>query len=251
MLPIFKSHYSIGKSILTLDYNKSSIDDGSDSVFALAIENKIKNLILVEDSLTGFLQAMKGCAKLGINLIFGLRVSVCNSISDENPSLSEHKVIIFPKNKDGCIILNKLYTTAKTKNNGFLDFEIINEIWDNDSLKMSIPFYDSFIFNNNLKFSNCVPDLSHVSPSFFIEENGLPFDLIIKREVLKFCDDAKLNNFHCKSIYYNNRKDFDAYTTYKCICNRKKFMSSLDKPNFDHLGSREFSFESWKEGQLV
>jgi DNA polymerase III alpha subunit len=251
MLPIFKSHYSIGKSILTLDYNKTSIDESADSIFALVNENKIKNLILVEDSLTGFLQAMKGCKKFGVNLIFGLRMSVCNDVSEENPATSTHKVIIFPKNKNGCIILNKLYTLAKTKNNGFLDFKIINEVWDKDSLKMSIPFYDSFVFNNALKFSNCIPDFSNISPDFFIEENGLPFDSIVKGNVLSFCDDGGFNIFNSKSIYYNKREDFDAYTTYKCICNRKYFLSSLDKPNFDHLGSREFSLQSWREGELV
>jgi DNA polymerase III alpha subunit len=251
MLPIFKSHYSIGKSILTLDYNKTSIDEGADSIFALANENKIKNLMLVEDSLTGFLQAMKGCKKLGINLIFGLRMSVCNSTSEENLTPSAHKVIIFPKNKNGCIILNKLYTLAKTKNNGFLDFKIINEVWDNDSLKMVIPFYDSFIFNNALKFGNCVPDFSNISPDFFVEENGLPFDSIVKEKVLSFCGSEGFDTFNSKSIYYNKREDFDAYTTYKCICNRKHFLSSLDKPNFDHLGSREFSFQSWGESKLA
>ena len=251
MLPIFKSHYSIGKSILTLDHNKTSIDDGSDSIFALASESKIKNLILVEDSLTGFLQAMRGCKKLGMNLIFGLRISTCNNTSEENPTPSAHKVVIFPKNKDGCIALNKLYTSAKTKNNGFLDFKIINEAWDNNLLKMVIPFYDSFIFNNSLKFSNCIPDFSNISPDFFVEENGLPFDSIVKERVLSFCSDAGFNTLNSKSIYYNNREDFDSYTTYKCICNRKHFLSSLDKPNFDHLGSREFSFQSWRESELV
>ena len=247
MLPIFKSHYSIGKSILTLDHNKLSLDEGSDSIFSLLSEGEIKKLILVEDSLTGFLQALKGCEKLGIDLIFGLRCLVCNDLADEDKEKSLQKVIIFPKNGEGCALLNKIHTKAQTEHGGMLDFVAINKEWDDSLLKMAIPFYDSFIFNNALTFSNCVPDFSLISPDFFVEDNGLPFDLIIKKRVADYCKDNNFRSRLTKSIYYNNKDDFDAYTTYKCICNRRHFSSSLDKPNFDHLGSREFCFQSWKE----
>ena len=53
VLPLFKSHYSLGKSILNL----SSIDnqpDESDSIFSILKENDLQELILVEDCLTGF-----------------------------------------------------------------------------------------------------------------------------------------------------------------------------------------------------
>ena len=69
--PIFKSHYSIGKSILTLDFKKEGVDEGSDSIFQIIQEDKIKDLVLVEDSMTGFMQAQKGCENFGLNLIFG------------------------------------------------------------------------------------------------------------------------------------------------------------------------------------
>ena len=39
-----------------------------------------------------------------------------------------------------------------------------------------------------------------------------------------------------------NKEDFKAYLTFKCINNR----SALDKPQFDHMCSHEFSFESWE-----
>ena len=70
MIPLFKSHYSIGKSILTLDDPITHKEGGSDSVFSIAVENKLKEVVLVEDSLTGFLQAKKNADNLNLKLIF-------------------------------------------------------------------------------------------------------------------------------------------------------------------------------------
>ena len=49
MIPIFTSHYSIGKSILTLNQPNLENTDGSDSVFDIVKENNIKQLVLVEN----------------------------------------------------------------------------------------------------------------------------------------------------------------------------------------------------------
>ena len=69
-LPIFKSHFSIGKSILTLNEPKESSDDSSDSVFDIAQQNNLDKVVLVEDSFMGFLQARKVCSLLSKQLIF-------------------------------------------------------------------------------------------------------------------------------------------------------------------------------------
>ena len=39
MLALFKSHYSIGKSILTLKHPEKVEDGGPDSIFSIAKEN--------------------------------------------------------------------------------------------------------------------------------------------------------------------------------------------------------------------
>ena len=83
MLPLFKSHYSIGKSILTLKDPSKCIENGSDSVFKIAVENNLDKIILVEDSLVGFFEAYRMSKQLGIQLIFGLRLSMRNSDQDE------------------------------------------------------------------------------------------------------------------------------------------------------------------------
>ena len=92
MTPVFKSTYSIGKSILTLDDDDK--EGGPDSIFTICEENKIKSLVLVEDSMTGFVTAHNRCKEKGIDLVFGLRLTCCNNtLEDDN---SDHKIVILP-----------------------------------------------------------------------------------------------------------------------------------------------------------
>ena len=101
-LPIFKSHFSIGKSILTLNEPKDSSGDSSDSVFDIAEQNNLDKVVLVEDSFMGFLQARKVCSILSKQLIFGIRLDCCediNKLDDKSESKCNHKIILFPKNK--------------------------------------------------------------------------------------------------------------------------------------------------------
>tara|TARA_Y100000592_G_scaffold18799_2_gene28785 strand:- start:21026 stop:21781 length:756 start_codon:yes stop_codon:yes gene_type:complete len=247
MIPLFKSHYSIGKSILRVGGENSS-KEGSDGIAAIAKEQGLKEVVLVEDSLTGFLEAQKSFNKSGIKFIFGLRCTFCNNIKNtDSAENSDHKVIIFAKNAKGVKLLNEIQTFAQLQGEGKLDLDSVKNFWCNDSLKMVIPFYDSFIYNNYCRFSNCIPDFKGIEISFFIEDNLLPIDQIITPRVQEYCESNGLQSTLAKSIFYKKRSDFNAYVTYKSICNRKKFMASLDKPGFDHLGSREFCIESWRE----
>ena len=244
-IPLFKSHYSIGKSILTLKPSKN--EEAADSVFDLAQEASLKEVFLVEDSLVGFLEALKISKDLDMNLRFGLRLSCVDDLSEES-SACEHKVVIFSKNKRGCELLNQIYSFAFTEGNKKIDIKNLARLWDDDALKLVIPFYDSFIYKNLLSFSVCVPDFYFTKPTFFVEDNHLPFDQLIFDAVISYCKAQKLECYQAKSIYYKNRSDFEAFQTYKCVCNRGSFRkSSLECPNIDHCGSPEFSFESWKE----
>lgn len=251
MLPLFKSDFSIGKSILTLELPEKSTDGGSDSIFEIATSHNIKDIVLVEDSLTGFLQAHKNSKALGFKLIFGLRLCVCsdlNSDPKETGRKDESKIIIFAKDDNGCKLLNQIYSLAFTEGSGRIDYKNLKKFWK-DSLLLAMPFYDSFVFQNTMGFNNCVPDFSFTDPLFFIEDNSLPFDFLVKEKVLAYC---KKNNYKTelvKSIYYKNREDLAAYQTYKCICNRKYGGGDvgLVNPRLDHCGSTEFSIESWKD----
>ena len=102
--PLFKSHFSIGKSILTLDSPKDSENtDSADSVFSIVKDSSLDKVVLVEDSFMGFLQAMKVSKDISKQLVFGVRLDICEDLSskEENKKkIPTHKVIVFPKNAE-------------------------------------------------------------------------------------------------------------------------------------------------------
>lgn len=250
MLPLFKSHFSIGKSILTLDDPSIDKEGKADSVFSIAKENDLKEVVLVEDSLTGFLQAKKVSESIGLNLIFGLRIDMCNDAKTnpkEEINSSRHKVVIFAKDSEGCKLLNSIYSEAYCEAFNSVDQDILKKHWKEKHLSLAIPFYDSFIFKNTIKFASCTPNFSFTKPTFFLENNQLPFDLLLRANVLKFCKENGYDTESTKSIYYKSKKDVSALQTYKCITGRTFGNKTLSKPNLDHFGSNEFCFESWKE----
>lgn len=243
MVALFKSHFSLGKSILTLDDPKKTSEGGADSIFKIAVDNNLEKIVLVEDTLIGFFEAYKRAKELNIQLIFGLRLSMRNSNLEEDAS-SEHKIIVFAKNDQGCKLLNKIYSKAFCEFDGFLDYKTLKNLWSEEALKLAIPFYDSFIYVNAFNFGNAVPDLTFTKPTYFIERNNLALDSLLENKVLGFTKDVEL----VKTIYYKSKKDAAALMTYKIICNRSFGKNrTLDKPELPHFCSDEFCFDSWKE----
>lgn len=251
MFPIFKSHYSIGKSILTLEPPSQDRNGGPDSVFDIVESLEDDKLVLVEDTFMGFLQGQKMCESLGLKFIFGLRIDIIDeSFDPELKKIPKHKLIVFSKNANGCKILFKIYTELKSSDHEAINLSLLRSLWDKESLELAVPFYDSFLFSNLFLFNSFVVDLSYFEPKFLIEYNGLPFDIILNESVANYCGANSFESLNCKSIFYKNRADFDSYVTYKLICSRGSFSSnksSLEKPNFDHMGSREFCYESFLE----
>lgn len=247
-IPFFKSHYSLGKSTLTLTKPGESSPNAPVSIFDILIENKIKELFLVEDSFGGFLEAYQNCKENDIKLNFGLRFNFLCDIEekDEEALKARCKYIILAKNTEGYKRLVKIWSLASKE--GFyytpnLDFRILQDFWDNDDLLMCVPFYDSFLHRNALEGAVCIPDFEYCKPVFLTEENDVPFDYLIRKRVESYAESAHFPTQEVKSIYYKDREDFLAYLTFKCIKNR----SSLERPNIDHMCSNEFCFESWKE----
>ena len=245
--PIFKSHYSLGRSILTLKMPKEvKEDESSDSVFDICDEAGIKEMYLVDDNMAGFLEAFTNAEDLKIKLVFGLRLTFCpdSSNKSEDGRRNSYKNIIFAKNANGYKQLIKIYTLAAQE--GFyyeprIDFERIKPLWSNDLL-LAIPFYDSFLYNNKYKDSQCVPNFSFTEPVFFTEDNDVLLDKDMQMRVLDFCSD-KYKTVKTKSIYYKNKKDFPAYLTFRCINGR----TTVEKPNFDGMCSDQFCYESYQE----
>lgn len=245
--PLFKSHYSLGKSILTLAKAGSSEPDEPSSIIDIAKKLNLENIYLVDDSISGFLEAHKSCEDAKLNLRFGLRLTVCDDIDNKTAESreKEHKIVIFIINTDGYYDLVKISTLASIQ--GFyyyprIDCKNLKKLWNDKNLSLCVPFYDSYVFKNNLTYSICVPDFSFCNPTYFIEDNNLPFDEILKSKVEEIVTD-KLLAIKTQSIYYENKEDFLAYLTFRCISER----TTLNKPNLEHCSSNEFCAESFKE----
>jgi hypothetical protein len=220
MIPLFKSHFSIGKSILRID-DILSLTEGLEQVY------------FVEDNMTGFPEVFR---KFGERLRFGLRFSIYNE--DHNQE-SESRMIAFANGDAGAKELYNLYTKQS-------DTKITKPWDDTKELQYVVPFYDSFLHKNLTTFSNCVVDLPQ-DVSFIVEDNNLPFDSLIENKIISYCKNRNNEIVGAKSIYYENREDVLAFQTYKLICNRRIGRTyDLSNPGLDHFGSDEFCFESWK-----
>tara|TARA_Y100001963_G_C6785675_1_gene452569 strand:- start:2415 stop:3161 length:747 start_codon:yes stop_codon:yes gene_type:complete len=246
MIPLFKSHYSIGKSILTLEEEGSSLENGPQSIIDLCKNNKIKDLHLVDDSMSGFLQGYINSKSAGINFKFGLRISVCDDLNEksEEEINKTSKLVIFANNKNGYKKLIKIYTKAAQEGFYYVprtDFKALKAIWSEKDLTMMVPFYDSFLHRNSLHGTICAPDLSFCKPFFALEDNDVPFNWLIEKRIREYAKEDRL--LKVKSVFYNKKEDFKAFLTFRCINNR----TTLDKPNLDHMTSDEFCLESWRE----
>ena len=250
-IPLFKSHYSKGRSILTLDKPENVDERGPQSIIKIAKDNGLKEVFLVEDNLSGFLQAFVNSEEEKIQLNFGLRITIANDMGqkDEDSHANQCKYVIFSKGESGYKRLIKIFSLAAKE--GFyyeprIDFNNLRQFWDEKDLTLCVPFYDSYVHKNTLHYNTCVPSFDFCNPVFFMEDNNVPFDFLIKKSIEKI---ANKNNgsgdihevINTQTIYYDKTEDFKAYLTFRCIDNR----SSLEKPNIDHMCSNEFSFDSW------
>ena len=249
-IPFFKSHYSMNRSILTLEKDHEG-EVGPRSILKLVKDNNIKNAFLVDDNLSGLLELYFNSKDLDVNINFGLRITVCNNITEKNEASikTESKYIIFLNDADGYENLSSIFSTAAK--DGFyyvprIDFENLKKYWS-PSLSLGVPFYDSYLFNNHFRMSSCTPSEFWTTPTFFWEENELPFDSIYKEKLFSFVK----SNFPAselikiQSIYYENREDFLAYLTIRCLGKK----SELQKPNLDHMCSDSFCLESFLENK--
>jgi DNA polymerase III alpha subunit len=243
VLPLFKSHYSLGKSILTLEKPTGKENCYPISIFDLLIKNNLNTLTLVEDNVSGLLQASKISDENKIKLVFGLRLTVLDNMLEKNEDSlkKEAKYIIFVKNPDGYKDLIKIWSCAAK--DGFyyqprIDFKTLASLWNKKNLKLVIPFYDSFLFLNSFESHIHVPVLNFAEPTYLIENNNLPFDKYLADKVSKYTVCAKLS---AQSIFYQSDEDFIAYLAFRCIHNR----TTIEKPELNHMGSDGFNFTKW------
>jgi DNA polymerase III alpha subunit len=253
ILPIFRSHFSIGKSILTLESPDHVKKDGPDSIFSCLKEANLNRLFLVDDNMVGFLDAFKYCDKNGIQLIFGVRMEInedaTRTKTESTMDRFGHKIYVVAKNSEGIKDLIKLFSFSQSREEKSITSSELKEKWS-QNLQLVIPFYDSFLFNNTLYFSSCIFDIdkNFGEPYFLIEDNELTFDGLVRKRVEDFCAKNNYQTVFAKTILYKNREDVETLLTLKII-NGRSFgrQSSLDEPNIDDFSSHEFCFESYLE----
>lgn len=251
VLPLFKSHYSLGRSILTLE--KPSGKEGSYpvSVFDLLKLNKLPTLVLVEDNVSGLLQASKQADECKVKLVFGLRLDVCEDMDKKDEASLTHraKYIIFAKNTEGYKSLIKIWSAAAQR--GFyytpnIDFKTLKALW-NKNLNMAVPFYDSFLYLNTFCSHVHIPDLDSFKPVIFLtENNSLPFDEMLEQRVREYCLTNGYDVLPAQSIFYKSPDDYLAYVAFRCLHNRgTQQKCTLERPELDHMNSDEFNFDKW------
>lgn len=230
-IPLFKTHFSIGKSILTID-----------KIFELAdSENQI---VIVDESFSGLRRIVKKAKNSEKKVRFGLRIDCSNEGGDSS------KVILFAKNNKGIKVIKNIYSKAFTKREGVCDF---NDIKDQNVL-VAIPFYDSFLHKSIHNFGNYNLPIQDLTECWiFIEENGHPFDYQIQREIelLKEKGFENLTFKNAKTILYEKSVDFPAFQGYKSSCNRKMGgrQINIDAPELEDCSSDKFSWEQYKYGR--
>lgn len=236
MVPIFSTTYSIGRSILTLE--KEWEEGGPCSLLKIVKENDLKQIIIVENGMTGFPEANKMMKGAGVKLIYGMRF-------DFGQKDSASKIIALAKDDAGIRALNKIHTELNL--NGPVSIEFLLPLMG--EISICVPFYDSFLFRNVMEYGDFAQDLKPLNPVFFVEDNQLPFDPLLAANVKAYCENFGYEWIDVKSIFYENREDAEALQTYKIITGRMGGgkQRTLSNPNLDHFGSREFCWESYLE----
>ena len=159
--------------------------------------------------------------------------------SGEKPS----KLVLFAMNNQGVQDLKRLYSDASLSDCNSLVLSRYSEK-DFENLKVCVPFYDSYIFNNLFFFGLSHIDLSHLSPTYFIEDNNHPFDFQIRSVI----EGLNVKTEMVKTILHHNKDDFEAFQMYKASCSRSQGRApTFQRPNLDHFCSDDFCWESYKD----
>ncbi len=228
MIPLFKSTFSIGRSLLRVE-----------DLIDIAQSGEVKKMILVEDNFYGFRVINKAFLEIEMPMIFGVRLPVVQSNLSEKSS----KLIFFPKNNKGMRVVRGLYTKCYTSEGECLNFSNINA-GELDEVSIGVPFYDSYIFNNIFHFGLCDLSLDDFDHFYMEEENNHPFDFQISAALKKF----NVPTEKAKSIYYRDKDDFEAFQMYKAVCNRQQGrVPTFSNPRLNDFCSNEFCYESYLE----
>lgn len=244
---IFSSHYSMGRSILTVENGDIESFDPTQPVSILDICKKyqIDTFNLLEDNFSSFFKAYTLSKKNGLSLRYGINFTICEDTlneSDTNNSI----ISLWIKNTQGYFDLLKIYALANKENwtkkfDARLSWKLLRDNWS-DNLLLTIPFYSGFIKQNLIDGKTCYPSyLNEFDPIFFIHNQGLPFDQFLAEHIVNYCKQHTYRYINGHSCYYYANKHVKALQVFRCIQKR----STFEKPELTHFCSDKFSFESY------
>ena len=81
---------------MTLQKPKEEPDDKADSIFDICTEFDLKELFLVEDNMSSFLEAYSNAEELKIKLNFGLRLTFCDVANLQNLYVAHNRILFEP-----------------------------------------------------------------------------------------------------------------------------------------------------------
>lgn len=254
---LFRSHYSLSSSLLTLEPPGKAKAGNPLSVFDLSQSVGMTEVVVVDSRLDGFLQAYKTASKLdGVKLCYGLKLTVCADMGDRTPESrrTESRVVILVRDSQGYSDVIKIWNRAWGHEGSFshrgttygrADWKMLKGLWT-EHLGLALPYFSSFIARNTLTFAQITPDLP-IQPWLFNEvDSRFPFSFLIDAAIARYVagegNDPSMV-VPSKTILYSGPEDFKAYQVFRAIHTRGTF----DAPEVDHLASDRFSFAAWKE----
>lgn len=242
MTYLFKTYYSIGKSIIQVNPRGKSSSGRTPNLADICVQNNIKTAVVVDDSMAGIWPIHNTLADTGVGLIFGLRISFVDDAENKSDSSnkSEHKNIVFIKTMEDYKRLIKISSDANTRffhKIPRVDYRYINDSLS-DTMEIAVPFYDSFIFNNLFTLNSCIPNFGKM-PVFFLENHDLIYDDILRKSVLSYASNNNCDTEEVCSVYYEKPDDFLAWKVRKLLANKGQ-RKTLESSNFNNCTSNTF-----------
>lgn len=253
VIALFRSHYSIGQSLLTLAEAGKEKPGNPASVFTLAKRANLTHVHIVDSKIDGFIEAYRSSLKEGIQLCFGLKLVIVPDMTDKGPESrrgESNAIVMVTGGAEGYRDLLRIHNRAWTdgmfdhrgSRYGRADWKLIKTFWT-ERLGLALPWYSSFIAKNTLTFSSITPDLPTVPWVFKEMATELPFAPLIDAAIDRYLGKDTSKLVPVKTICYDRRADFRPYVVLRCIHERSSFSS----PNVDHLSSDAFSMQAWEE----
>lgn len=246
---LFSTHFSPhGKGIIQVnDYNPKS-ESKVLNLPDLCIKHSINPCVVVDTSMAGIQAIYKVLSAVNIQLIFGLSLAFVSDATDKNEgsNQSSHKNILFAPDEESYKRLIKIST--KSHVDFFheiprIDYNYFHEAIKGSKITLAVPFYSSFLTRNAMTQNQCVPDFRQIKPTFFVEDNELPWDGPLERLVRSYAASNGCEVVEAQTVLYERREQALAYQARRLMNRSQGKANTIERPQLNHWGSNAFCLE--------